>query len=92
MGCITKIGGIGKCEEDGSGLKDGGVRHPWPPPWTRTQYYSTSPAEELKALQDYKRELEAELAELTKRIEELKKLTEGKIKKKGAYSPVSPIT
>ncbi|MEM3789038.1 MAG: hypothetical protein QXN95_04130 [Candidatus Bathyarchaeia archaeon] len=41
-------------------------------------YYPTDPAEELKALQDYKKELEAELAELTKRIEEIKKLIEKK--------------
>ncbi|MEM3873829.1 MAG: DUF5320 domain-containing protein [Candidatus Bathyarchaeia archaeon] len=54
-------------------------RHPWPPAWARTPYYyPTDPAEELRALQDYKKELEAELAELTKRIEELKKLIEKK--------------
>ncbi|MEM3703857.1 MAG: DUF5320 domain-containing protein [Candidatus Bathyarchaeia archaeon] len=54
-------------------------KHPWPPAWARTPYYY--PADltgELKALQNYKKELEAELAELTKRIEELKKLTEEK--------------
>jgi hypothetical protein len=37
--------------------------------WARTSYYyPTDPTEELKALQNYKRELENELAELTKRI------------------------
>lgn len=39
--------------------------------------YPTDPVEELKALQDYKKKLETELAELTKRIEDLKKLVEG---------------
>jgi len=49
------------------------------PAWARTQYYyPIDPAEELKALQYYKKELETELAELTKRIEELKKLIEEK--------------
>ncbi|MEM3703637.1 MAG: DUF5320 domain-containing protein [Candidatus Bathyarchaeia archaeon] len=49
------------------------------PVWMRTPYYyPTEPVEELKALQNYKKELEAELAELTKRIEELKKLIEEK--------------
>ncbi|MEM1540483.1 MAG: hypothetical protein QXJ07_03780 [Candidatus Bathyarchaeia archaeon] len=41
-------------------------RHPWPPAWARIPYYPTDPAEELRALQNYKKELEAELAELKK--------------------------
>jgi len=77
MGFITKRRKRLKCERLGAGLKDGCPRHPWPPAWARTQYYYLiDPAEELKALQYYKKELETELAELAKRIEELKKLIE----------------
>ena len=60
-------------------------RHPWPPAWARYHpswsywwkyswpYYPIDPSEEAKALEDLRKDLEAELAEVTKRIEELKK-------------------
>jgi len=53
-------------------------QHPWPPAWARwwwpsTLYYPIDPTEELKALEDLKKSLEADLAEIAKRIEELKK-------------------
>lgn len=67
------------CEESATGLEDGGVQDIHGPVWTRTPYYyPTDPTEELRTLQDYKKELETELAELTKRIEELKSLIEKK--------------
>jgi len=53
--------------------------HPWPPAWMRTRwwhyppYHAMEPSEELKALEDAKRSLEAELADIAKRIEDLKK-------------------
>lgn len=53
-------------------------RHPWPPAWARTPYYFIDPSEELKALEDYKKYLETELADLAKRIEELKRIAEEK--------------
>ncbi|MEM3439812.1 MAG: DUF5320 domain-containing protein [Candidatus Bathyarchaeia archaeon] len=36
------------------------------------------PSEELRALEDLRRDLEAELADLAKRIEELKRAAQGK--------------
>jgi hypothetical protein len=60
-------------------------RHPWPPAWARPysypvpyHQYATDPREELNALEDIKKELESELSEITKRIEELKKLIQEK--------------
>jgi hypothetical protein len=55
-------------------------RHPWPPPWARTQYYPypVDPNEELKALEDLKSSIELELADINKRIEELKRLIQEK--------------
>jgi hypothetical protein len=62
-------------------------RHPWPPAWARAwgywwkpswPYYLTDPSEEIKALEDLKKDLEAELTEISKRIEELKKLLQEK--------------
>ena len=53
--------------------------HPWPPAWIRTRwwhyppYHAMEPSEELKALEDVKRSLEAELADIAKRIEDLNK-------------------
>ncbi len=50
-------------------------RHPWPPAWARTPYYyPIDPDEERKTLQEYKKCLETELADIAKRIEELKKI------------------
>lgn len=59
-------------------------RHPWPPAWARwfmqhEPYYD--PASEVKYLETLKKELEAELAEISKRIEELKRSLEEKEKK-----------
>lgn len=52
-------------------------RHPWPPAWARIPYYEPyDPKLEIKYLESIKRNLEAELAELSKRIEELKKSVE----------------
>jgi len=54
-------------------------RHPWPPAWARGWWYPApypypvDPSEELKALEALKRDLEADLADLAKRIEELKR-------------------
>ncbi|MEM1538059.1 MAG: DUF5320 domain-containing protein [Candidatus Nezhaarchaeales archaeon] len=52
-------------------------RHPWPPAWARAPFYPApypmDPSEELRALEELKRYLEAELADVAKRIEELKK-------------------
>ncbi len=42
-----------------------------PPPWVCC--YPPSPEEELRFLESLKRDLEAELSEVNKRIEELKK-------------------
>jgi sugar-specific transcriptional regulator TrmB len=59
-------------------------RHPWPPAWARkfghpTLYYVyIDPSEELKMLEDLKNNLEMELAEITKHIEELKRQTQEK--------------
>jgi len=57
-------------------------RHPWPPAWVRAPFYPTpyyaDPNEELRALESLKRDLEAELASLAKRIEEIKKMTQEK--------------
>jgi hypothetical protein len=51
-------------------------RHPWPPAWARGWwgYPAAYPGreEELRALEEMKRELERELAEISRRIEELK--------------------
>jgi len=55
-------------------------QHPWPPPWARWHRYSApyypylaDPGDELKQLEDLKRDLENDLAEITKRLEELKR-------------------
>lgn len=55
-------------------------RHPWPPAWARTSYYSypSDPSEELRALESLKSDLESELVDITKRIEELKGLIQEK--------------
>ncbi|MEM2995667.1 MAG: hypothetical protein QXI91_06630 [Candidatus Bathyarchaeia archaeon] len=57
-------------------------RHPWPPAWARTTptlyAYPADPKEELRALENLKSELELELAGITKRIEELKRLIQEK--------------
>ncbi|MEM3697048.1 MAG: DUF5320 domain-containing protein [Candidatus Bathyarchaeia archaeon] len=55
-------------------------RHPWPPPWAQSQYYPypSDPNEELKALEDLRKSIELELADINKRIEELKKLIQEK--------------
>ena len=63
-------------------------RHPWPPAWARGWWhpgwwypgwwYPADPSEELKALESLRRDLEAELSDLSKRIEELKRTAEGK--------------
>jgi hypothetical protein len=55
-------------------------RHPWPPAWARTTPYTypTDPNEELRALENLKSDLELELADITKRIEELKRLIQEK--------------
>ncbi|MDI6806156.1 MAG: DUF5320 domain-containing protein [Candidatus Bathyarchaeia archaeon] len=60
-------------------------RHPWPPAWARVYYYPqpyypypADPNEEIKALEDLKSSMEMELADITKRIEELKKLIQEK--------------
>ncbi|MEM2227109.1 MAG: DUF5320 domain-containing protein [Candidatus Bathyarchaeia archaeon] len=61
-------------------------RHPWPPAWARgcgwwypAPYpHRMDPSEELRALEDLRRDLEAELADLAKRIEELKRAAQGK--------------
>jgi len=58
-------------------------RHPWPPAWARGPFcgshpYVVGPSDELKALEDMKREIEAQLADITKRIEELRSSVEGK--------------
>jgi hypothetical protein len=56
-------------------------RHSWPPAWARLQYYpdpsypySIKPGEELQMLESSKNNLESELVDLTKSINELKKL------------------
>lgn len=52
-------------------------RHPWPPAWARGWYGGYPPAysekEELRVLEEMKRELERELREISRRIEELQK-------------------
>ncbi|MEM3700022.1 MAG: DUF5320 domain-containing protein [Candidatus Bathyarchaeia archaeon] len=55
-------------------------RHPWPPPWAQSQYYPypADPNEELKALEDLRKSIELELADLNKRIEELRTLIQEK--------------
>jgi hypothetical protein len=58
-------------------------RHPWPPAWARpyypSPYYpSTDPGEELDTLESIRKDLESDLSEITKRIEELKKLIQEK--------------
>ncbi|MGQ9506821.1 MAG: DUF5320 domain-containing protein [Candidatus Bathycorpusculaceae bacterium] len=55
-------------------------RHPWPPAWARPPYYpyTADPNEELKALENLKSNIELELADITKRIEELKRLIQEK--------------
>jgi hypothetical protein len=55
-------------------------RHPWPPAWARTipYTYQADLNEELRALENLKSDLELELADITKRIEELKKLIQEK--------------
>jgi hypothetical protein len=54
-------------------------RHPWPPAWARGWWwYPADPSEELKALESLRRDLEAELSDLSKRIEELKRTAQGK--------------
>jgi len=57
--------------------------HPWPPAWARAHlypapYYPVDPSEELRALEDLKRDLEANLADIAKRIEELKRTIQEK--------------
>ncbi|MEM3607556.1 MAG: DUF5320 domain-containing protein [Candidatus Bathyarchaeia archaeon] len=49
--------------------------HPWPPAWARWWHYTPPyhPAEELKLLEDLKKDLEDELADVAKRIEDLKR-------------------
>ncbi|MGB9676235.1 MAG: DUF5320 domain-containing protein [Candidatus Bathyarchaeales archaeon] len=60
-------------------------RHPWPPAWARAYAYPVThhpyvaePQEEIKALETIKRDLEFGLAEINKRIEELKRLIQEK--------------
>jgi hypothetical protein len=60
-------------------------RHPWPPAWVRLWpgwpyywSYPIDPSEELKALEDLKKDLEVNLKEVSKRIEELRKLIQEK--------------
>jgi len=59
-------------------------RHPWPPAWARVWWYPApypypaDPGEELKALEALRRDLEAELSGLSKRIEELKRMVQEK--------------
>ncbi|MEM2909908.1 MAG: hypothetical protein QXO01_02405 [Nitrososphaerota archaeon] len=57
-------------------------RHPWPPAWARAYapwwygYPPADPSEELKLLGDFKKELERQLSDIDRRIEELKKSLE----------------
>ncbi|MCX8175885.1 MAG: DUF5320 domain-containing protein [Candidatus Bathyarchaeota archaeon] len=58
-------------------------RHPWLPAWAQLPCYPpfyppVDPGEELKMLEDLKKDLEFELSNITKRIEELKKILEKK--------------
>ncbi|MEM2210521.1 MAG: DUF5320 domain-containing protein [Nitrososphaerales archaeon] len=55
-------------------------RHPWPPAWARAPFYPypMDPNEEIKVLEELKKDLEAEIADLSKRIEELKKVMKEK--------------
>ncbi|MEM0089769.1 MAG: hypothetical protein QXP86_06475 [Nitrososphaerota archaeon] len=58
-------------------------RHPWPPAWARAYApwwygYPADPSEELKFLEDTKRELERQISEINRKIEELKKSLEEK--------------
>jgi hypothetical protein len=54
-------------------------RHPWPPAWARGWWPGGYPAaypgreEELRALEEMKKDLEMELREISRRIEELQK-------------------
>ncbi len=54
-------------------------RHPWPPAWARAWYpwywypHSVEPSEELKILEDLRKELQRELSTIEKRLEELRK-------------------
>ncbi|MEM3407124.1 MAG: DUF5320 domain-containing protein [Nitrososphaerota archaeon] len=57
-------------------------RHPWPPAWARYYYlpypYSIDPREELKALEDLRKNLEMQISEINKRIEEIKRAIQEK--------------
>jgi len=57
--------------------------HPWPPAWARLPYYPhypypLDPREEMNILEEAKRELEAELEDVKKRLDEIKRKMEGK--------------
>ncbi len=66
--------------------KEPGPAQPYYPPYGyapvpySSPYGSLSPEEELAALEDYRRELDEEVKGVEARIEELKRLTEGKEK------------
>lgn len=57
-------------------------RHPWPPPWARIHapayWYRLDPSEELRMLEEVKEFLRSQLADIEKRIDELKKPGEEK--------------
>lgn len=57
-------------------------RHPWPPAWARPYYpwhgYPTDPAEELKLLEDIRKDIQRELSDLERRIDELRRRIEEK--------------
>ncbi|MBC7090571.1 MAG: DUF5320 domain-containing protein [Nitrososphaeria archaeon] len=55
-------------------------RHPWPPAWARpyTPYYMEDVESEIRYLERLKRDLEIELEEISKRIDELRKMLEEK--------------
>jgi len=52
-------------------------RHPWPPAWARP-YPTYSRDEEIRYLEELKTELEREIEEISRRIEELKGVKEKK--------------
>ncbi|MCL7385705.1 MAG: DUF5320 domain-containing protein [Thaumarchaeota archaeon] len=57
-------------------------RHPWPPAWARAYSpwygYPVDPSDELRYLEEVKKELERQVSEISKKIEELRKSLEEK--------------
>ncbi|MEM3404555.1 MAG: DUF5320 domain-containing protein [Nitrososphaeria archaeon] len=47
-------------------------RHPWPPVWARM--YTPDPENEIRYLENMKKDLEISLEDISKRIEELRRM------------------